>query len=160
VLRSANGAVCVRAAEHAHAVLIGALVNATAVAREATWLAQQFATSVTVVACGERWQGSAEAAVGGLRVALEDALGAGAILAALPGEMSPEARVCAAAFRAQQANVMDLLWECGSGRELRARGFAGDVTHAARLDCYDCAPQLISASADAPGFPRIEAAER
>lgn len=137
VLHSANGAVCARAAEHSSAVLIGALVNATAVAREAERLARERHAAITVIACGERWPGES-----GLRVALEDALGAGAVLAALPGEASPEARVCAAAFQAARGEVESLLWDCASCRELRARGFAEDVRQASRLDLYDCAPRL------------------
>lgn len=30
-----------------------------------------------------------------------------------------------------------LLWDCGSGRELRALGFAHDVQHCAQLDKYE-----------------------
>ena len=35
-----------------------------------------------------------------------------------------------------------ILWDCGSGRELRAGGFAADVRHAAQLDCYDSVPLM------------------
>jgi 2-phosphosulfolactate phosphatase len=35
-----------------------------------------------------------------------------------------------------------LLWESGSGRELRTKGFDADVRHAAQVDVYDCAPVL------------------
>jgi phosphosulfolactate phosphohydrolase-like enzyme len=48
--------------------------------------------SVTVIACGERWNIPSED--GELRMALEDYLGAGAILSYLPYEKSPEARAC------------------------------------------------------------------
>lgn len=159
-LRSANGAVCVRAAERAPAVLVGALVNATAVTREAERLAQQYQTAITVIACGERWSGNAEESDDGLRVALEDALGAGAILASLSGNASPEAIVCASAFRASVNDLATLLWECASGRELQERGYPEDVQHAAHLDAYDCAPRLLPPLSEAPGVPRIEAAGR
>jgi 2-phosphosulfolactate phosphatase len=78
-------------------------------------------------------------------VALEDALGAGTILAGLAARgysQSPEAKVSAGAFRTAAPRVEGLPWDSGSGRELRAKGFAADVRHAARVDLYDCAPAM------------------
>jgi 2-phosphosulfolactate phosphatase len=95
------------------------------------------------VACGERWPEPAGDEP--LRVAVEDELGAGAILAALAARghsLSPEADVSAGAFRSAAPRLDDLLWDSGSGRELRAKGLAADVRHAARLDLYDCAPAM------------------
>lgn len=138
VLDSANGAVCVRASEKSLAILVGALVNASAAARAAERLAEQHQAAITVIACGERWPGS-----GGLRVAVEDALGAGAVLTALSGEASPEAAVCANAYRASINTLPALLWDCASARELRTRGFPKDVEHAMRLDAYDYVPALL-----------------
>ena len=82
------------------------------------------------------------AADGALRVALEDYLGAGAILASLRYEQSPEARVCASAFTHSRHDIAALLWECGSGRELRRMGFPEDVRHAAQLNSYDAVPVM------------------
>ena len=52
--------------------------------------------AVTVIACGERWNPPSED--GGLRIAVEDYLGSGAILSSLHFEKSSEARVCEGAF--------------------------------------------------------------
>jgi 2-phosphosulfolactate phosphatase len=136
VLRSPNGATCCRAGRGP--VLVGCLLNATAAAREATALAGE--RCVTVVACGERWKARGED--GPLRVAIEDLLGAGAIIAALPGSQSPEARVAAAAFLALKEDLAGVIAESGSGRELVARGHPADVAHAARLDLYRAVPRL------------------
>jgi 2-phosphosulfolactate phosphatase len=69
-------------------------------------------------------------------------LGAGAILASLRYEQSPEARVCANAFTHSRHDIAALLWECGSGRELREMGFPEDVHHAAQLNTYDAVPVM------------------
>jgi 2-phosphosulfolactate phosphatase len=143
VLPSPNGATCARYAAAVPYPFVGALVNAEATAAAVARVLGEAALGVTVVACGERWAAPAEEEP--LRVAVEDALGAGAILAALAARgysQSPEADVSAGAFRAAAPRLEGLLWDCGSGRELRAKGYAADVRHAARLDLYDCAPAM------------------
>jgi 2-phosphosulfolactate phosphatase len=138
VLPSPNGGACARLG--GDGTLAGCLLNATAVARAAALHLREGAGAVTVLACGERW----EEPFGdeGLRFAIEDYLGAGAILAGIEAEQSPEARVCEATFRACRSSLAALLRDCGSGRELRERGFPGDVEHAAQLDLYDTVPVL------------------
>jgi 2-phosphosulfolactate phosphatase len=79
---------------------------------------------------------------GELRFAVEDYLGAGAVLAAIARAASPEADVCAAAFLGSREDIAALLWECASGRELRAMGLEQDVIDCARLDVYDVVPAL------------------
>lgn len=151
VLPSPNGAACLRAAREAPYVLVGALVNAQAVGAALTALLAGTALAATVVACGERWAQPDDG--DGLRVAVEDYLGAGAILSHVQtyashthphGQLgiSPEARVCAAAFLASRDQLADLLWESISGRELRQKGLAGDVERAAQLDLYQAVPIL------------------
>ena len=44
--------------------------------------------------------------------------------------------------KAARPRIADLLRDCGSGRELWERGYAGDVRHAARLDAFDAVPAL------------------
>jgi 2-phosphosulfolactate phosphatase len=143
VLPSPNGATCLRDGAAAPHLFAGALVNAGAVAAAVARVLEATDLRVTLVACGERWVSLPED--GPLRVAIEDGLGAGAILAALAARghsQSPEARVWIAAFQAASSDLADVLWECGSGRELRAKGFGADVRHAARLDLYDAVPAL------------------
>lgn len=112
--------------------MAGCLRNAQAVAAKANQLGQR----ISVIAAGERWQG------GLLRPALEDLLGAGAIIAHLHGQRSPEAETAVAAFNNAQSNLHDILSCCGSGKELIGRGFAEDVQLAAQLNVSSTAPVL------------------
>ena len=135
-LPSPNGAACCRAAAGAPRVLLGALVNAGAVAARAReWLESDRA--LTVIACGERYRED-----GAIRFALEDLLGAGAILSQIHGPASPEAHAARAAFLGLRGALHPTLEESASGRELREGGFAEDVSFAARLDSLDCVPTL------------------
>jgi 2-phosphosulfolactate phosphatase len=135
VLPSPNGATCsLLAGEAGATVVAGCLRNARAVAR----FAAAHGGTTAVIAAGERWTG------GALRPAVEDLLGAGAILAAFdPGELSPEARVAAAAFRAADGGLGAMLSESVSGRELHDAGFGRDVEIAAVLDASELVPVLV-----------------
>ncbi|PYI53900.1 2-phosphosulfolactate phosphatase [Paenibacillus flagellatus] len=141
VLCSLNGAVCARIGSVAPALLVGCLLNASAAAREADRLRAASGANVTVVACGEKWE-APRPGENGLRPAVEDYLGAGAILSALGGSRSPEAEVCVGAFRHAEARIAPLVTDCGSGRELAGKGCADDVRHCARLDVYATVPVL------------------
>lgn len=114
-------------------VLAGCLRNASAVAA----FAASQPCAVSVIACGEQWPD------GSLRPAIEDLLGAGAIIHALPGTKSPEARLAEAAFEAMRNELAAVLAGCASGVELTERGFAADSALAAAHDCSDCVPRLI-----------------
>ena len=89
---------------------------------------------------GERWPD------GSLRPCAEDLWGAGATIAALVDlgatDLSPEARVAEAAFRAVAGDVPAQLRDCAGGRELTAAGFGPDVAVAAELDVTDVVPVL------------------
>jgi 2-phosphosulfolactate phosphatase len=146
VLPSPNGsALAFAAREHgARHVLAGCLRNATATANLARRLAGEAGT-IAVIAAGERWHG----ATGPVRSAVEDALGAGAVLAALdpaasvsqPG-CSPEAAAVRAAFVAARPRLHDALVGCASGRQLLERGWADDVQVAAAWDVTGVAARL------------------
>lgn len=140
VLASPNGATCSRYGRQVPYLFIGAVVNARAVATVISSLAEQEDLAVTVIACGERWKTPSED--GSLRFAIEDYLGAGAILSYLQGEKSPEARICEGAFVQVRDELESILWDCGSGRELRAKGFSTDIRHAARLNIYQVVPYM------------------
>lgn len=108
--------------------LTGCLRNCKAVAD----FAQSYGT-IAVIPAGEKWQD------GSLRPALEDLIGAGAILSYLNGELSPEAEAARAAFH----NVKDILTtlrESSSGKELIARGLATDIELAAAINISSCVP--------------------
>ena len=141
VLPSPNGsALSFAARDHgARHVLAGCLRNATATARAARRLAGD-GGSIAVIGAGERWHG----ATGPLRPAVEDLLGAGAILAALDPsaavsapDCSPEAAAARAAFVAARPRLHDTIVGCGSGRELLERGWDDDVATCAAHDVTD-----------------------
>jgi len=133
VLPSPNGAdVALRLGPTAGLILTGCLRNASAVADAARAAGRTFC----VVPAGERWPD------GSLRFAVEDWLGAGAILRALPASRSPEAASAVAAFEAARAVLADTLARSSSGRELIERGFASDVDLAAALDVSDTVPRF------------------
>jgi len=133
VLPSPNGAqVTLAAARTGAAVFGGCLRNARAVAEAAQRLGRTF----NVIPAGERWPD------GSLRPALEDWLGAGAIIAHLSGARSPEAELACHTFLHAQPELERYLTECGSARELCERGFPEDVALAAALNVSDCAPLL------------------
>ena len=129
VLPSPNGAqITLAAARTAPVVLAGSLRNARAVAEAA----QQMGSTFNVIPAGERWLD------GSLRPALEDWLGAGAILQWLPGSRSPEAESAVALFARHRKTLIETLDQCGSGRELDGRGHHEDKLIAAQLDVSSC----------------------
>lgn len=164
VLPSPNGSALAFAAAEAGAnrVLVGSLRNASAVGRAVAESGPVGGPDpiVTVIAAGERWRGT----TGPLRPAIEDLLGAGAILSAAATAMkgvsevaggssphvaagagdrvSPEARVAMAAFAEAEPHLAQRLSDCGSGRELIDRGYRSDVELAAALDCSSVVPTL------------------
>lgn len=140
VLASPNGATCSRYAEQVPYLFVGSLINARAVATIVSSLLEQTDLSVTIIACGERWKTQTED--GPLRVAIEDYLGAGAILSYVHCTKSPEARVCEGAFTQAQPDLQALLWDCDSGQELRERGFEDDVICASQLNIYETVPYM------------------
>jgi len=135
VLPSPNGSTCAILASEAGAqVAAGCLRNAAAVA---AW-ADKAGGPVTVIACGEKWPD------GSLRPSLEDLLGAGAILAAMAADPSPEARAAIAAFRDAADNLPQTLSQCASGRELSEKGWHADIGYAAQLNVSSTVPVLIN----------------
>jgi 2-phosphosulfolactate phosphatase len=126
-------------------VITGCLRNAAAVGR----FLRGSPGPVTVIAAGERWPD------GSLRPALEDLLGAGAILAALrgpgaaafssaafsPAAFSPAAEAARACFEAT-ADVAAAVSGCASGCELIEGGFGDDVAIAVETDACRLVPVL------------------
>ncbi|WP_326847463.1 2-phosphosulfolactate phosphatase [Streptomyces kaniharaensis] len=139
VLPSPNGSAIAAAADGV-AVVAGCLRNGDAVAE---WLAERgYGTAdrpVGVVAAGERWRD------GSVRPALEDLLGAGAVIAALRqaglSSLSREAEAAASAFESS-GDVAEAVRESISGRELAAGGFADDVSIATELNGCAVVPVL------------------
>lgn len=146
VLPSPNGSALSFAARDLGAthVLAGCLRNAGATAAAARRLAGP-AGVIAVIGAGERWNG----ATGPLRPAVEDLLGAGAVLAALDPaaamsapRCSPEAAAARAAFLAARPHLHETFAASTSGRELVARGWDDDVATSAAHDVTSIAAVL------------------
>ncbi|MCU1647346.1 MAG: hypothetical protein JWN03_7621 [Nocardia sp.] len=141
VLPSPNGS-AISAAVTGVPVIAASLRNASAVAR---WIVQQgWGTEehpIAVIAAGEHWPGQDV-----LRPAMEDWLGAGAVLASLvengAGPLSPEAWVAKLCYN-EIEDVPALIAGCASGLELAGIGFADDVAIATEIDSSKVVPVLI-----------------
>ncbi|MFD8009826.1 2-phosphosulfolactate phosphatase [Streptomyces sp. NPDC058955] len=143
VLPSPNGStISAEAAAGGATVIAASLRNRRAVA--ARILRDGYgsgARPLAVIASGERWPD------GSLRPALEDHLGAGAVLDALralaPGlHLTPEATAAATLWAATEDPVA-ALHGCASGRELYEYGYPRDVEVAAELDASTAVPVLV-----------------
>jgi 2-phosphosulfolactate phosphatase len=110
----------------------GGLRNARAVATAA----EQIGKRVSVIPAGEKWPD------GSLRPAIEDLIGAGAIISHLSGRRSPEAEAAIATFTSVQSHLLQTLQQCGSGREVIDIGFGSDIDLAVALNQSHCAPLL------------------
>ena len=136
VLTTTNGTGAIARSAAARAIYVGALVNASAVARAVA------RDESLVVVCAGRTTG----------VALEDLLGAGAIIAALPAGsfeeamLSDGARLSLDLFRRAKNRLHAFLRECESGRNLLRMGADADVELCADLDRNDVAPRLSRGS--------------
>jgi 2-phosphosulfolactate phosphatase len=135
VLPSPNGS-AIAAAAAPGTIVAACLRNARAVA---AWISGRGVAPVTVIAAGERWPD------GSLRPALEDLLGAGAVISALVQSgglaSSPEATAARAVFEAT-SSAPDAVRRCGSGVELITTGYGADVDIAVELDGTDVVPVL------------------
>jgi 2-phosphosulfolactate phosphatase len=150
VLPSPNGsAISAAAADGGATVIAACLRNVTALGR---WLAEHgFGTPdrpATVIAAGERWPD------GSLRPALEDLLGAGAVIAAVNQHgsrlLSPEADAARACSEAT-ADTAAAVTNSASGRELTGRGFADDVAIATEINSSRVVPVLTDHAFTAAG---------
>jgi 2-phosphosulfolactate phosphatase len=145
VLPSPNGStLSLSAGKLCSHVLCGCLRNAQAVAVRA----QQLGRSVAVIAAGELWStGSDGRSIESqrlLRPALEDLIGAGAILASMTdGSISPEATAAVAVFDRMRTSLPENLMSCASGCELIEMGFPDDVRIASKLNVGTTVPQLV-----------------
>lgn len=150
---SRNGAAVAATAAPDTEVFVGGLRNASAVARAVQVVQErrQARTSVAIIAAGET------DAAGELRFAVEDQLGAGAIVAALTDlgidHTAPDAAVAAESFRALRRALRHLVGASGSAREIdagidvTARIAASGLeptstTDAAALDAVEVVPVL------------------
>jgi len=130
ILPSLNGANCALAAADTGAIVVaGSLRNASAVAKYVGGMPGP----IGVVAAGDL------ASDGTMRPAVEDILGAAAILRYLPGTRSPEASVAEAGFSPEPAV---LVGASASARQLASVGHGEDAEWASELDVSECVPVL------------------
>jgi len=113
-------------------VFTACLRNAPAAAKQAA----AHGSRIAVIPAGEQWREC------GLRPCLEDLIGAGAVLAGLPGTSSPEAEMAMATFARFRQGLGGALFRCGSGKELAERGFGLDVELAAEYAVSNVVPML------------------
>jgi 2-phosphosulfolactate phosphatase len=136
VLPSPNGATLTLATGDVP-TFAGCLRNARAVAEAARKVGRR----ISIIPAGERWPGDT------LRPAIEDIIGAGAIVHHLMHELggypSPEAEAAEAVYAHFWDRLYACIETCGSGRELVNRGFADDIDLAADLNASECAPRLV-----------------
>ena len=131
VLPSPNGAT-LSLATGTTPTFAGCLRNARALAT----VAGSCGPRISVIACGEQWPN------GDFRPALEDHVGAGAILGHLDGTASPEAAAAVSVYEATRSHMPKMLRACTSGKELIDWGFEDDIGVAAKLNADDVAPRL------------------
>jgi 2-phosphosulfolactate phosphatase len=114
--------------------LAGCLRNARAVAGAA----MRYGPRVAVIPAGERWKDDHS-----LRPALEDLVGAGAIIEHLPGRLSPEAQAARAVYRSVGGGLDSTLKQCASGKELAAKESADDLELIAESNVSECVPVFL-----------------
>jgi 2-phosphosulfolactate phosphatase len=149
VLPSPNGSAISAAASGSATVIAACLRNARTVG---AWLAARALGTkeqpVSVLAAGERWPD------GSLRPALEDLLGAGAVLSALHdqgcGPLSPEAEAARTCY-AMTADPTRAVTDSSSGRELASGGFAADIAIATEINSCHVTPVLTGGAFTAVG---------
>lgn len=136
-----SSAVARAAAERGAHVVVGGVRNAAAVAEHILEVqrARGERTSIALLPVG-----SSEAAAS--RFAVEDLLGAGAVIAAL-GDLgidhgSPDAAVAGEGFRALRGATKHLLTASGTGRALADQGRRDEVLAAAARDAASLVPVL------------------
>jgi 2-phosphosulfolactate phosphatase len=115
-----NGTRALLAAREAAVLFTGAIVNASAVAEAVRATGRE----VTLLCAGTNGE-----------VAMEDVIGAGAVIAALRAdEMHETARVALNAFEAGRNHLAGVLSETIGGVNVRQAGLSEDIDFAARLD--------------------------
>jgi 2-phosphosulfolactate phosphatase len=143
VLPSPNGSRVVAGLRDRGAqVVVASLRNRTAIAK---WVLEQQGDKgdrfyVAIIAAGE------QRADGTIRFAVEDLLGAGAVIDALADVgvdyCSPEAAAAAAAFTGLRNATGHLIGASASGREMAGEGYRGDIDLAIDVDASSTVPVL------------------
>lgn len=122
-MSTTNGTKAIAAARGGERLAVGALVNASAVAR---WV-RSTARPATLLCAGTDG-----------KVAMEDVLGAGAVMEVLGSPAASDvARMAVRLYRAEQGRLGEALREAQGGRNLLGVGLGEDIDFAARVDALD-----------------------
>jgi len=134
VMTTTSGTRALANARDSRWVLIGALLNAAAVAEAAARLSAKEGRGISLVLAGTQGQFS-----------LEDFLGAGAIIDALPEALrdcSDAAAAASLAFTGARKSLTATLQEGVHGKTLQRLCLGDDVVFCSRLNQYPVVPQL------------------
>jgi 2-phosphosulfolactate phosphatase len=112
----------------------GCLRNAQVVAKAAL----RHGKRIGVIPCGERWNADFS-----LRPALEDLIGAGAIINHLTGTKSPEAKAALQVFYSAKDTLFEVIRACSSGKELIERNHEDDISLSCQYNTDTAAPRLV-----------------
>jgi 2-phosphosulfolactate phosphatase len=167
ILCTSNGTRALARAAAAPLVLVGALLNATAVGRASVEAAGARGLGVAVVCSGDE---------GGTAFSLEDALGAGAIVDAIVGlgretpprrapvrarlELSDAALAALTIYRAHQGQEQAALRATSHARDLEALGLGEDLSFCAQRDRFASVPHLQRDEEDRPVLRTYSSASR
>lgn len=135
ILATSNGTRILTALAEAPALLVGSLLNRTAVAGAAVSIARERGLDIAVVC---------SAAYGGATFVLEDALGAGAVVDAALRLPDPPVALDAARFARNAfgaaGDMVDAVASAYHAADLVHMGLGEDVAYCARLDVSSVAP--------------------
>jgi len=159
ILCTSNGTRALARVAAAPLVLVGALLNATAVGRAAVEAAAARELGVAIVCSGDD---------GGTAFSLEDALAAGAIVDAILGlgreaprlELSDGALAALTIYRAHQGQEQAALRASCHARDLEALGLGEDLSFCAQRDAFAAVPYLRRDEENRPVLRRYSSASR
>ena len=146
VLATPNGGACAELFQEEGLGYIGSFLNAGAVADYVNQLAKKTGRDIAVIGVGERYSRRKSGEIifldeiQRLVFTAEDFLGAGAIIAQMDLEKTPEAKVCELAFRSSQGKLKELVQETASGKQIMTRGREKEIDHLIQLNYYDVVP--------------------
>ena len=123
ITTTTNGTIALRACEHAEAVLVGAILNLSALAEELIW---RESTDVLLVCAGTFEE-----------FALEDAYAAGLLIAALPDAQLTDSAHAALAIARHFPTPLDALRAARNGRALIAKGRGPEVEWCAQTSRFN-----------------------
>lgn len=130
-MSTTNGTRAIVAARSAKVLLVGALVNASAVANHLV----SAGLDVTLLCAGTDGE-----------VAMEDLIGAGAVIHAMSGEVEivgDAARIALRLFQGCRGDLDAALLDAQGGRNVMAAGLPADIAFAARLDALSAVGRVL-----------------